>query len=227
MEKNIIIIPCGDNSLHINWITEYSNFDIGFIYYGSDDNKFNEYKEKSKFSLKLKGEKWFLINEFLNKYNNDLKNYEYFWFPDDDLQGNTDSINKLFEINKFYNLELSQPSLDGFISHEIVKHVNGNILRYTNFVEIICPLMSFSSLLKLKHTFTLTQSGWGIDFLWTKLLNNPTDKIAIIDDVIITHTKPVGGDYSRLNVNPMDELNYILRTYNLTFSQYNISNIKK
>jgi hypothetical protein len=227
MKKNIIIIPCGDNSLHTEWISNNSNFDIGIIYYGSDEDKFNEYSSKANFSLKLKGEKWFLINEFLDTYKNKLNKYEYFWFPDDDLKGDVDSVNKLFDLNKTYNLELSQPSLDGHISHEIVKHVYGNLLRYTNFVEIICPLMSYSTVLKLKHTFTLTQSGWGVDFLWTKLLNNPTDKIAIIDDVIITHTKPVGSDYSRLNVNPMDELNHILRTYNLTFSQYNISSIKK
>lgn len=227
MNKNIIIIACGDNSLHANWLSKNSNFDIAVIYYGSDINKFNEYSNSSTYSLMLKGEKWFLINEFINKNITKLVDYKYFWFPDDDLKSDTDSINNLFEINTKYQLDLSQPALDGHVSHEIVKKVNGCLLRYTNFVEIICPLMSYSCLLKLKNTFTLTKTGWGIDFLWTKLLNYPTNKIAIIDDIVVTHTKPVGNDYSRFNVNPMDELNNIVSQHKLILSQQNLSFIKK
>ena len=40
MKKNIVIVPCGDNSLHLNWLSENQNFDLGFIYYGNSDEKF-------------------------------------------------------------------------------------------------------------------------------------------------------------------------------------------
>lgn len=227
MKKNIVIIPCGDNSLHTEWLCDDSNFDIGIIYYGNDNEKYKDYSNNATFTLKEKGEKWFLISKFLEEFKDDLINYDYFWFPDDDLKSDCTSINKLFNLNKEYNLWLSQPALDGYVSHIIERRVEIFILRFTNFVEIICPMMNYETLNKLKNTFTINQSAWGLDFLWPKLLGYPSNKIAIIDDVVVTHTKPVGTDYSRFKINPMDDLKNLMNKYKLNFSQKNIGFIKK
>ena len=77
-------------------------------------------------------------------------------------------------------------------------HHPGLILRYTNFVEIICPCFDRDSLVICQPTFKYSKSCWGIDLLWTKLLGYPEDKIAIIDDVIVVHTRPCfwGDNYT-------------------------------
>lgn len=227
MNKNIVILPCGDNSLHMNWLSNNQNFDLGLIYFGDSTEIFETYKKNSDIILNLKGQKWFLISEFLKEKKELLNNYEYFWFPDDDLMTDSTSINKLFELNHFFKLWLSQPTIDGYVSHEIERKVEDSILRFTNFVEIICPLMSKETLEKLSETFLINKSCWGLDFLWPKILEYPTNKIAIIDEVTVTHTKPVGGDYSRFEKKPIDELHELFQQYNLTWSQKVLSKINK
>jgi hypothetical protein len=90
----------------------------------------------------------------------------------------------------------------GYVSHAITIPLPNTLLRYTNFVEILAPLMDLKTLLYLKDTFDENYSGWGYDFLWPYMLNYPKDKIAIIDSVVMTHTKPIGNDYSRFPIPP-------------------------
>jgi hypothetical protein len=53
-------------------------------------------------------------------------------------------------------------------------------------------------------TFRENKSGWGIDHVWVKWLKYPTDKVAIIDDVVAVHTRPVGhGDMYKNQGNGM------------------------
>ena len=81
--------------------------------------------------------------------------------------------------------------------------------------------MNKQTLMNLFQTFDLSQSGWGLDLLWAKMLDN--DKIAIIDDVNVIHTRPVGKDYiingkKRFKLNPKDELTMFMRKYNLSIN---------
>ena len=111
----------------------------------------------------------------------------------------------MFEIAEQYDLYLAQPAMKGYVSHQITLPQPGNLLRYTNFVEVLAPLMNLETLMLCKDTFDENYSGWGYDFLWPYLLNYPKDKIAIIDSIIMTHTKPVGTNYSRFPVHPSVE----------------------
>ena len=218
MKKNLIITPTGKESLYVNWLGPNDNFDIIFLCY--EDNNFHvELKNKGFNSFKVKGEKWGIIKTFLNDNGEFLKNYDLFWFPDDDLNIDSESINKLFDLHKKYDIYLSQPSVFGHTSHIITNKKNDTILRYTNFVEVMCPMMSKDCLLSLLNTFDYSESGWGLDLLWPKILNYPEDKIAIIDDVEIEHTKPVGSNYkNRFSKEPQEELNFLMEKYNLNFN---------
>lgn len=226
MKKNLIIVPAGENSLHPNWVTDNINFDIIVLYYGKSEIKFNEYNKNSKDCIKVEGQKWHLISDYILKNLKKIKDYDYFWFPDDDLLSNGKDINNLFEICRNNNLWLCQPSLDGHVSYEIEKKVPNSLLRFTNFVEIICPMMSLETLLKLVFYFNINESGWGLDYLWPKILGYPKNKISIIDLVTVTHTKPIGGNYkNRFKKDPMQELNEVFAKYDLNFNQQIYSKI--
>ena len=58
-------------------------------------------------------------------------------------------------------------------------------------------------------TFTENLSGWGLDLLWPRMLPARPRVIAILDDVVMTHTRPVGGPgHDRLRaagVTPQEE----------------------
>jgi hypothetical protein len=224
--KNLIIVPAGDLSLHQLWIGEEKNFEVVVLYYGNKEEQYNLFKVNTKDTIKVSGHKWHLIANYVLANLNEIEKYEYIWFPDDDLSTNVKDINRIFEICKKNNLWVAQPSLTGYVSYEIEKKIEGNLLRFTNFVEIICPVMSTETLKKLIFYFNLNESGWGLDYLWPKILGYPKDKIAIIDDVTVDHTKPIGLNYkNRFKKEPMEELNELFQKYNLTFNQITYSNI--
>ena len=142
-----------------------------------------------------KGNKWEPLWELFEA--GVFVDYEYVWLPDDDLDTDWATINKLFRVAKAVGLELAQPALtpDSYIAHPIVRQVPGTLLRFTNFVELMAPLFSQSALGKCAYTFRGNKSAWGVDYAWTAILGRPENKIAIIDAVPVKHTRPVGQAY--------------------------------
>jgi hypothetical protein len=225
--KNLIIAPAGDNSLFKQWMKKSPNFDLVLLYYDDNIDIATSYTSYTPYVYTSKGEKYHLLKLFIQNNIDFILNYEYIWLPDDDVSINTESINKLFNLAKEHNLILTQPSMDGYVSHEITKPISGSLLRYTNFVEVLAPLFSLPTLLKVYNTFDINYSSWGYDYLWPHLLNYPQDKIAIIDDIIMTHTRPVGQNYSRFPRLPWDEMNDLLYSYNIIKQEINYSQIWK
>jgi hypothetical protein len=225
MIKNLIISPTGENTLVRNWTCDTQNFDIHLLYYSENEEGFDRLRNENFIVEKVKGEKWHIIKNYLNVNPQLFEKYDNFWFPDDDLLIDGNKINSLFDIHKNYNLQLSQPASIGHTSFQITSPQNCK-LRFTSFVEIMCPLMSKETLIKLINTFDITESGWGLDILWPKLLGYPTDKIAIIDSVTIEHTSPVGKNYgNRFSKSPMDELHDVMRKYSVGFVHKEYSKI--
>ncbi len=221
MNKNLIISTVGDESLHNQWISNpNSNFDTVLIYYGdkkpfsSEPNRYNR-----------KGAKFPLVLDIIEE-NPHLLNYEYIWLPDDDISIYPEEISMLFYFAKKYDLWICQPSLMGWYGVSPTLHQQNSHIRFTNYVEVMCPCFSSSILKKCKSTFKENNSCWGIDSLWNVMLKHPTDKLAIIDDVIAIHTRPIGGgdmykNHSQgLIENAMNEAKDIYYKYNLEFENY-------
>lgn len=109
-------------------------------------------------------------------------------------------------------------------------HHPGNVLRYTNFVEIIAPCFSRNAFEKCRDSFTYNKSCWAIDVLWDKILGHPQDAIAVIDDVIAVHTRPCfwGDNYSNNNVdNPYGEAKKLMEENNLSWDKKTYSCVEK
>jgi hypothetical protein len=197
---NLVIATVGDKSLHKTWIKDNPEFDLVLLYYGDDLEVAKNYTEDTSHVYASKGFKWWLIKSFVETNTEWLSKYQYAWFPDDDLEITTNDINRLFKIAKDYSLWLCQPSLLGYASHNITLPQPNSLLRYTNFVEVMAPLMTLDTVLKLKETFDVNYSSWGLDGIWPYLLGQPKDKVAIIDTIMMKHTKPSGNPelYSKI-----------------------------
>lgn len=205
MKKYLVISTVGDESLHHEWIQDNPMFDLVLIYYGNNEDIAKTYSKQTPHVYMAKGEKYHLLKSLIESSPEFISQYSYIWLPDNDVSISTENINKMFEIAEKYNLSLAQPSMKGYVSHRITLPYPNSLLRYTNFVEVLAPLMSLETLMLCKDTFDKNYSGWGYDFLWPYLLNYPKDKIAIIDSIIMIHTKPIGTDYSRFPISPSVE----------------------
>lgn len=211
--KNLIISAVGDESLHEEWIAGSANFDLCLIYYGNNHEVAARYAQQSTYFLRAAGMKYHLLSDWITGNPSLIEQYHYIWMPDNDVSISTDAINRLFQLAVEYQLQLCQPAMKGYISHPLTEPKPGSFLRYTNFVEVLAPLMHINSLHKLKDSFRLNYSGWGYDYLWPYLLGYPKNSIAIIDSIVMHHTKPIGADYSRFPKHPKKEMKDIFRQY--------------
>lgn len=222
--KDLIFCRLGNHSLHQEWLQPAKDrtFDLFLDYYGDipgRHSKDGEYYTRCKESTRYNR-----LFELIRSKQLPLHQYESVWIAADDISTNATTIQHMFRIFREQKLWLAQPALteNSCISHSITKVNPQYRLRYTNTVEGMVPLFSREALLRCMETFPKTVSGWGLAFVWPKLLGNPKDKIAIIDETPVRHTRKVGvGDlYRNLKVRPEEELRRITKEYGVVPYQF-------
>lgn len=188
--KTLVVVRCGDQSLHSEWVNELSNFDVVLSYFGND-LPYN--LDHIKFVHHFKGSKWQGLYDFFLNYPDIWEEYDYIWVPDDDLSTTAENLNLFFNLCQKYQFILAQPALtkNSYFSHPLLLQVSNFIYRETNFVEVMAPCFSKSAFDKCWKTFSENKSGWGLDALWPIILENK-GVIGIIDETPIFHTRPVG-----------------------------------
>lgn len=212
MRRNLVIVRAGDASLHPAWLKAERSWDIIVNYFGDD---LDLYRQNDVRRIDSKGPKWPALYELMSTLHTELNNYDYIWFPDDDLACSPEAIDQFFALCSQFKLDLAQPALthDSHIGVHITVANRSFLLRYTNFIEIMAPCFSRAFLDRCWQSFNTSLSGWGLDFVWPRRVEDPR-KVAIIDAVQIKHTRPMGGpNYNLLTqqgVDPNEELHALL-----------------
>ena len=195
MPRNLIIVRAGDKSLHTGWLgnQQERNFDVIVNYY--DDNP-DLYRDQGQRRIDSKSTKWPALHKLIGELMPELEAYDYIWLPDDDLASDMQNVNRLFDICRDYKMDLAQPALtpDSIIGNAVTLRNRSFLLRYTNFVEIMAPCFSLPFLKKCWPTFTANRSGYGLDYVWPRMTDNPF-KIGIIDACLVKHTQSRGPSY--------------------------------
>jgi hypothetical protein len=214
----LAVVRCGDASLHQSWSGAGRDFDIGVSYFGDDLTR--EFPE-ARYVHRAKGGKWEGLFGFFKKFPATIEQYDYFWLAEDDILSDVDTINALCQIAVDYNLEVCQPSLDtnSFYSYLITLRHSSFLLRYTNFVEIMAPLITRAVLQEMLPMFEHLRIGFGLDFVFpvvaSKISGHADRCTAIIDSVSVCHTRPVGGPQHKMikqagGPSPLDELRAVV-----------------
>jgi hypothetical protein len=192
MASFLVLLRAGDNSLHPNWLSGAKRWDLAISYYGTDTDK--AFPEAS-YTHRFQGGKWDGLYDFFLNHPRVLERYDYFWLPDDDILTDVVAINGLCALMERYRLELAQPSLtiDSYFSHLLTLRCSCFSIRYTNFVEIMAPILARSLLVQIIPLLKDTQSGFGLDLMWHRLTSDPTSKVGILDEISVLHTRPIGG----------------------------------
>ncbi|WP_299751834.1 hypothetical protein [uncultured Tateyamaria sp.] len=194
MKKNLVVVRAGRNSLHHRWkeiAYGYRNYDL-LISFFSEEAYESFVPEIGVDAVLVKGGKWDGLFETLK--DRDLGAYDYYWLPDDDLEISANDVNKLFQAMQFYGLRIGQPSLNAasYFSHFVFNQCPGFALRYTNYVEIMAPCLHREILQKSLPLFEDTMSGYGLDHIWCRWAEAGAFRAAILDQVAMYHTRPVG-----------------------------------
>lgn len=193
---NLVIVRAGDGSLHNTWARDLPDsertWDLLVSFFGDDEATLTAPHE---YMVRRKGRKYGPIFDLWK--SGDLPRMEHVWLPDDDVETSFSAINSMFEAMRRHHLAMAQPALseDSFVSHDITRARPHLELRWTSFVEVMCPLFSRAAFERVVPTFEGAVTGWGLDFVWPALLGRPRNAIAILDSVVVKHRRPIAATY--------------------------------
>ena len=223
MRRNLIVVLAGDASLHERWMNDSRarKFDLLVSYYGSHRGR---YQNRADHYHEMQGPRWPAHDWLWRNQREIFDRYDRVAFVCDDVDAVTASWNLMFDLSESFDLDLAQPAIGGYVNHPITQPVSDTLLRYTNFVEIMCPVFSRRALALCGDTFGQVVSGWGLEFVWAALLPSPQFRIAIVDRVRVLHTSPTRQGPLRpvldaLGVDPVVELSETLARLGLSDPQ--------
>jgi hypothetical protein len=150
--RNLLVVRAGDDSLHPGWLAGEGprDFDLLVSYYGRRPGR---YRNEAEHYHEMQGPRWPAHNAICREHPEILVPYDRVCFACDDLVAELDTWNRLFATCWLYGLDLAQPAIEGHVSYEITRPVDGCVLRRTNFVENMCPVFSAKALMMLRDTF--------------------------------------------------------------------------
>jgi len=218
--RNLVIVRAGDSSLHPTWLKGAADrsWDLLVSYFGDDPRRF---RDQDVVRVDGKGPKWPALHRLLTERADLLRRYDYVWLPDDDIACRARDIERMFSAMGRHDLLLGQPSLSSrsHFSWCITLRNPMTRMRWTNFVETMVPCFHRDLLARCLPMLAPYISGWGLDWAWPKQAGLETRRVAVIDEVCVTHTRPVGGPNHRFleerGLTAYDEMAHALRTYGI------------
>jgi hypothetical protein len=189
--KILIVVRAGRNSLHRSWsYLRRERVDVAVSTY--DDTDWSG--PDANFLHHAPGGEFFGIKKFLEAHPGLIDEYDYLWAFEDDLLLPYTSLVTVQALLAEFQFCLAAPSLsrESFFSWPITLQNDGVLLRGTDFVEIMAPIMSRDFLkLALPH-FDENFSSWGYEWLWRKFLSDRGSFAVILDAAPIVHTRRTG-----------------------------------
>lgn len=219
--RNIVIAPCGNKRQLFNqyWLqdADQKEFDLCILFY-HETVEHPEVFQSADYFFHLKDYKYHMLHRLLTELKPEwLDSYDYFYFPDDDIEIDTLQINRMFALSKAMGAAISQASLsnDSFCSWPMFKQKKNSFCRFVGQIEVMAPLFERQALKRCLPSFIGNKSSWGVDSVWPKLLGYPEDRLIVFDCVVMKHTLPVGGGelYSKLGGTPYDEWEHITQQF--------------
>lgn len=128
--------------------------------------------------------------QLLDKLTEDAKEFDWVFLCDDDVELSSDFLDRFTALADRYDFALCQPArtVDSFTDHPIVQILPGLIARRTNFVEIGPVVCIRRDAMRLLMPFgEASGMGWGLDFVWPRMLARAGLRLGIIDAAPISH----------------------------------------
>lgn len=138
------------------------------------------------------GGKWIGICNLLQTHPELLNEYEYFWFPDDDIETSPEDISQFLKLAQNEGFKLAQPSLtpQSVYAYRLTISNPRFNFRRTNFVELMMPLIHRDLLLQLLPIMSDKHAALGVDWVWHTWVSSPMKQVAIVDSVQMGHYRP-------------------------------------
>ncbi len=224
--KYLIVVRAGDASLHPTWLEGSADrhWDLLVHSYGNECTWSDQEGVEiiRAVGSDIQGPKMRALHSLYSQKRDLFLSYDYICLADDDLAASVDTFNRMFLLCERYGLELAQPALthDSHMGNWGITMENTSfLLRYTNFVEVMCPVFSRAFFELCAPTFHENLSGYGLDLLWSSWVSSPW-KIAILDACPVRHTRASFSGHlykmlAEMGINPDQELIDFIKRWHL------------
>ncbi|MGE3539053.1 MAG: hypothetical protein AB7N91_16675 [Candidatus Tectimicrobiota bacterium] len=224
--KYLVFTSAGDTANLHYWLQGERNFDVWITYYGDHTNRLRNVAD---FYNARKGGKFPNLHYVYTHWKEILAHYEAIMVMDDDIIIHGSDISKLFAIRQQYDLWILQPAFSpaGKVSHAITRVRPWAFMRYTNFVELTCPLFRKDKLDTFMAIYNPVLVGWGIDWWFLDVLGPQLEnRVAIVDAIpcINPHDVDKGG---RREIDGLQTFSERKRIWEAVRQQYNIQSIAR
>ena len=186
-KRYLVYTSAGDDSNVHRWCNGPRDFDVWVTYYGDEKGKLAEFAD---YYVQRKGGKY--PNLLLDYRDNPqiFEKYERIMVSDDDIIFNASDLNQLFAKSHDLNLWIMQPAFHpmGRITISITCRNPYTKLRFTNFVEMGCPVFEREKLIKFLSVYDPVIVGWGVDHWYGHVIGGGAEnRIAICDEICCTN----------------------------------------
>lgn len=224
--RNLLIVRAGDKSLHPGWLAaegDARSWDLHISYFGPHERPFGELPPGVTLSREVGG-KYSGLNDCLAAHPQFLEDYDYIGLPDDDLQIAEGSWSGAFATMTRAGAAVGQPALDhrSFYGHPVTLKARKFLYREVDFVEVMMPIFRTDFLKRVIPEFLVTQSSWGLDFVYSDMALKAGEHMVIDDRNTILHTRQIGkGVLYADGSSPEKELRALLDARGLAFDRSN------
>jgi hypothetical protein len=192
---HLVFSSVGDHGNLPGWLHGRRNFDLWVTYYGETSGRFRDHAD---YYNEQRGSKFQNLLFAYRTWPDLLDRYSAILVMDDDLVISGSAISRLFEIRQRYDLWALQPAFDprGKISWPITRVNRYTRLRYTNFIEMACPLFRKDKLDAFMAVYDPELVGWGCDWWFLDVMGEDLrGRVAVIDTVtcLNPHDAAKGG----------------------------------
>nr|VFJ60538.1 MAG: Protein of unknown function (DUF707) [Candidatus Kentron sp. DK] len=188
----LTLIRTGTESKALPWLISDTFRDVSDCAISRYGNESTTEKETGCLHHHFPGGKWAGIYDFFRQHPDLLERYDWFWFPDDDIETTPEEARRFLDIVQREGFALAQPSLkpDSYYAHRITLSNPRFQFRRTNFVELMVPVIRRDLLKKVLPLFKDRHAALGLDFFWHQLTERPARDVAIVDAVAMGHYRP-------------------------------------
>ena len=179
------------------WTAELPRFDVIMANYAGPAGAGS--RSASTWYFERQGSKFQNLSYATATWPELFRGYDAVFVADDDVRISTSGINRLFELRRARDLFVLAPTYlpHGRHSHRIMRVSPITRLRYTNFVEVTCPVVRTDKLLDfLTEEYDPLLVGFGVDWWLAEYLGGGAQRrIALSDDVrcVNPHEREKGG----------------------------------
>jgi hypothetical protein len=181
--KNLVFTSAGDHSNISRWLTGSRDFDLWVVYYADGRGGF---QAQADHYVRHSGTKFQNLHYCYTRWREVFQRYSAVMVADDDILIDARSITRLFAVREQLDLWALQPAFRpvGKISWDITRIRPEARVRYTNFIEMTCPLIRRDKLDAFMDVFDPELIGYGEDWsLLHSLGPDLANRVAIVDEI--------------------------------------------